>query len=704
LTKALIARAYLEVDLHMDRVRKALSTFLLEDFSPAYLGLAQGARNHLNRFQRFLHNFYTDKHGYWPPLSYASPFPKALYKSIFYDFKSLYDLLVDTQSYTDFASQKPASGGICVLQIVDQFNTRHKFTAQVHPLPLLPNDIKSQKPTKSLSSTSRNNKPRDPNAVLLAATNGLNAKAYDTKIIQEYIQFERTYATGVTRREDKISMADARKINWLLIYGTLQYLTSALRAPSAVRDTESPEYPLCCLIAGQTSWNARTSMAVVSSISPATVSGTMIDYFDGAQHALIQPDCLRDDYFAPETQARCSPCETVTPFKITLPLRQPSMRSLASLTSPSPLSSRRNSLTLKPIAHCIVNVQGYSGGVVHPESSAQISPEQGNATKSSCPPELGVSQQHNEEASSSEPQAVNAPARRAAMNVLGLGHSRKRTPLLNTLLLDQMVANTNSAAAEDAMSRSDSTGSTNSSVWSNSDSAASSKSTCTSTDGERQPTYKTSKSEHSGLLGGLVSIDGTRVSLEMSENGSFTSSHPQANVHPLLREQTPQQGEFCFDFDDTAREAAKQAMYTGPIGLAVSALPPHAASSSQNPSSLSATSPTLKKSTCVTAVPVVDSASEINPNPRRRGRGLDIFAGLVAAPGELRDRYNLAMKRSGSLNLKTNQQGEPCYGIQSNALPPTVTKTSHASKGSSLRERIRHDDVRKERRMSSFWQ
>jgi hypothetical protein len=686
----------------MDRVRKALGTFLLEDFSPTHLGLVQGARNHLNRFQRFLHNFYTDKYGYWPPLNHASPFPKALYKSIFYDFKSLYDLLVDTQSYTDFASQKPASGGICVLQIVGQFDTRHKFTAQVHPLPLLPNDTKAQKPTKSLSSAARNNKPRDPNAVLLAATNVLDAKAYDTNIIQEYIQFERTHATGVTRREDRISMADARKINWLLIYGTLQYLTSALRAPSAVRDTESPEYPLCCLIAGQTSWNARTSMAVLSSVSPAT-PGTMIDYFDGAQHASIQPDCLRDDYFAPETQARCSPSETVAPFKITLPLRQPSMRSFGPLTSPSPLSSRRNSLTTKPVAQRVVNVQSYGGSLTHPESSVQTSSEQGNVTKPSCSPELEVSQQQNEEASWSEPQAVNAPARKAANDVTGLGHSRKRTPLLNTLLLDRMVANTNSAATEDAMSRSDSTGSTNSSVWSNSNSAASSKSTCTSTDGERQLTYKTSKSEHSGLLGGLVSIDGTRVSLEMSENGSFMSSHPQANVHPLLREQSPQQEGFCFNFDDTAREAAKQAMYTGSIGLAISAPPSHAASS-QNPSSLSATSSTAKKSTGVTSVPVTDSASETDVNPRRRGRGLDIFAGLVAAPGELRDRYNLAMKRSGSLNIKTKQQKAPCYGTQSNPQTPTVTKTSHASKGSPLRERIRHDDVRKERRMSSFWQ
>jgi hypothetical protein len=680
---------------------KALSTFLLDDFSPTYLGLARGARNHLSRFQRFLHNFYTDKFGYWPP-SRAASFPKALYKSMFYDFKSLYDLLVDSQSCNDIASQKPASGGFCVLQNIDQFNKRHKFTAQMHPLPLLPKDTKSQKPVRSVSSASRN-RPRDTNAILLAATNGLDAKAYDTKIIQDYIQFERTYATGATQREDKVSMVDARKVSWLLIYGTLQYLTSALRAPSAVRDTESPEYPLCCLVAGQTSWNTRTSMAV-SSISPATMPGTPSDYFDEAQHTSIQPDCRRSDYFAPRAQGRCSPNETVAPSKMNLPLRQPSLRSFAPLASLSPLGSRRNSLTSNTVPHRAIIVQGYGDGLINPESSVQPSLENGNVAQPFCSPELGASQQANEEISWLEPQVVDASARKAESNVAGPSHSRKRTPLLNTLQLEQLVANTDSEAIQDVMSRSDSTSSTGSSVWSNADSSASSKTTCTSTDGEQQRTYKTSTADHSGLLGGLVSIDGTRVSLEMSESGPSTASHPQADIHPLLREPPPPEGEFCFGFNDKALEAAIQATYAGSIGLAISAPASQAASPPQIASSLLSAPATSKKHTCITAVPVADLALEAGAIPRRKGRGLDIFSGLVAAPSELRDRYNLAMKRSGSLSTKTNQQGDMHYGTQSKAQPPTVTKTSHATKGSSLRERIRPNDGKKERRMSSFWQ
>ena len=112
----------------------ALSTFLQEDFSPAYLGLTDAARNHLSRFRRFLHDFYTDKFGYWPPPRGVT-FPKALYKSMFYDFKSLYDYLVDSTSTADISSQKPASGGICVLQNVLNFDKRQNFCSLPHPLP-----------------------------------------------------------------------------------------------------------------------------------------------------------------------------------------------------------------------------------------------------------------------------------------------------------------------------------------------------------------------------------------------------------------------------------------------------------------------------------------------------------------------------------------------------------------------------------------
>jgi hypothetical protein len=641
-------------------VTRALSTFLRDDFSPTHLGLSQGARNHLNQFRQFLQQFYVKKFGYWPPLDNASPFPKALYKSMFYDFQNLYSLLVDTQSCNDIAAQGPASGGICVLQNVDYFNKRHKFTAQEHPLPILPKDVVSQKSTRSPSSVAHQKKTWDTAAVLLVATNKLDANVTNSKLVQAYLQFERTHATSSALREDKISLADARKIRWLLLYGTLQYLTSVLGAPSAVRDTESAEYPLCCLVAGQSSWNASTPLATPVRI-PSTAPGANDDYFGGTQSPSIQPDCQREDYFAANDSGRRGNVESSASLKAHLPSRQSSTRSFASLASLSRRTSRRNSSTLNPPAHCAIIVHGYGDGLnqATKPGTTQTTSESDDAVK---PPGSTTAE---------EPGATAKVITQSGVR----SHTRNRTPLLDSSQLDQIIAGTSSEASNDFMSRSDSTSSVGSSVWTDGGSAASSKS---SADMERQHVYKTSTAEHHGLLGGLVSVDGTRVSLDLPENRRSTVSPPHRDVHPLLREACVQEDGFVFDFGAQNPEVAEPTTDpAGLVGLAFSASP----------------SPPLDKMSS----PQTDAA------PRRKSRSSDIFSGLITAPSDLFDRYNNAIKRLESSSINTTQYGDMSNGSKSDIQPPTVTKTSHATKMSSLRNRVWNDDGKKEKRMSLTW-
>ncbi|KAF2031228.1 hypothetical protein EK21DRAFT_63446, partial [Setomelanomma holmii] len=491
LTKALIGRAYLELNSHLERVTKALRTFLEDDFSPAHLGVAEGARSHLNRFQRFLHQFYVEKFGYWPPPRSAARFPKALYKSMFFDFQSLYDLLVDNQSSTDLASQKPASGGICVLQNVGHFDKRNKFTPQPHPLPLLPSQAESQKTARSLSSASSHKKMRDTHyksAALLVATNHLNPDIMKSKIVQSYLEFERSYGANSSHRDEKIATTDARKVRWLVIYGTLQYLRSALRAPNGVRDTESPEYPLCCLIAGQSSWNAETPVSTPPVRSPTGAPHASEDYFGPSATASfsIEPDCHREDYFTSQTSTSS-------------PIRQSSTRSFGPLSSLSARSSRRNSTILKPTSHCAIIVHGYGDGLnqalMDPLSKTMSGLESANlsrpVSKSGLSGEAGTG-------------SASLVTKTAPMDLCNPTpkHSRTRTPLLHTFQLDLVVPVTAVETANDSMCRSDSTSSIGSSVWTDGGSATSSKS---SADSERQQFYKTSTAAHSGLLGGLIS-------------------------------------------------------------------------------------------------------------------------------------------------------------------------------------------------------
>ncbi|XPS71501.1 hypothetical protein M3J07_003680 [Ascochyta lentis] len=543
LTKALITRAYLEVDIHLGQVMVALSKFLDEDFSPAYLGLTPGARSHLDRFRRFLHSFYVKKFGYWPPPR-GSAFPKALYKSMYFDFQNLYFFLVDTNSTTDLALQGPASGGICVLQNVDNFDKRHRFTPQPHPLPLVPDyaestkKMESQKALRQLTLASQHTKANNVqtiSAALAAATNTQDPAVINSNIVQEYIHFERTYSSTLNQRDEKVSVVDARKVRWLLIYGTLQYLVSALRAPKEVRDTETADYPLCCLVAEHSSWPGSSQVStpsVISATSAANVPQTIDTYLNGSQSNFnsIQPDCHREDYFSSRTTSIRNSVEVPAPLRISTPLSYPPTRSFGSI-SLSGRSSRRNSLKLKPAHHCEIIVHGYGNGLNEATTS---SPTQ-NLTRSAS-----VSESHRSSASVLpegagpdtswiRPKSPPVPQTRTSSLSKARRHARTRTPLLDANQLEQFFGSAVTSEQTD-MSRSDSTSSHGSQVWSES-SAISSES---SADGECQERHSTAV-EDSGLLGGLVSLDNTPVptprTRSLVKTRSPASPPPPLNAH-----------------------------------------------------------------------------------------------------------------------------------------------------------------------------
>jgi hypothetical protein len=708
LTKALITRAYLELDIHLGRASHALSSFLEEDFSPAHLGLAEGARSHLSRFQRFLHQFYVDKFGYWPPRKSASPFPKALYSSMFYDFQSLYDLLVDTQSSTDLASQRPASGGICVLQNICHFDKRHKFKAQPHPLPLLPSRSEPQKTARSLSSVSSHKKMHDAHsksAALFAATNGLDPNIMKSKIVQAYMEFERTYGARSRHGEEKVTSVDARKIRWLVIYGTLQYLHSALRAPNGVRDTESAEYPLCCLIAGQSSWNAETPALTPSVKTPAGAPHLSDDYFGSSAEMSfsIQPDCHREDYFTSQTPVRRNST------MLAPPTRQASTRSFGPLSALSARSSRRNSTVLKPISHCAIIVHGYGDGL-NQASSHTSTPTMTNSNSPTLSRSASVSGPKEEACADLSPlgtPAAPADSLKTNPKATSTCHTRTRTPLLHTFQLDQVASTVGTEAANDLMSRSDSTSSMGSSVWTDGGSAASSKS---SADSDRQQFYKTSTAAHSGLLGGLVSVDGNRVSLDSPGLVAPMAPLSQMDIHPLLRTPPIEQKQgFQFDFGDHSVEATTSKGTTFAVSTAFPAPPSpplQASSIAQTTSSARTMSLTSEKTILASQSSRATLSLAAENTSRKKKRSSDIFSGLVSTSNELRDRYNSAIKRLENTNNTSTHYGDLGSSSKPTSNPPTVTKTSHASKTPSLRSRIWHDDAKdekKDRWKSSLW-
>lgn len=513
----------------------ALSKFLDEDLSPAYLGLTPGGRSHLDRFRRFLHTFYVKKFGYWPPPR-GSTFPKALYKSMYFDFQNLYDFLVDTNSTTDFALQGPASGGICVLQNVDSFDKRHKFTPRPHPLPLIPSyaetskRMESQKALRQLTLACQHNKVnhvQTTSLALAAATNNQDAAITSSNIIQEYIHFERTYSSTLNQRDEKVSVVDARKVRWLLIYGTLQYLVSALRAPSEVRDTETADYPLCCLLPEQSSWPGSSQMSTPSAASAVNIPQAIDEHLNNSpsDFSSIQPDCHREDYFSSRKSSVRHSVEIPAPLRISTPTSYPPTRAFGSI-SLSGRSSRRNSLKLKPSSHCEIIVRGYGHGL---NKTTTSSPTQSLSRSGSASDSLPSSTSVLPEAAGPEtswirPRSPPVPQPRTSSLANARRHARTRTPLLDAAHIESFFGSAATAEQID-MNRSDSTSSHGSQVWSET-SAVSSES---STDGEHQDRHITSV-EESGLLGGLVSVDNTPVPTPRTR--SLVRAKPSASSPP----------------------------------------------------------------------------------------------------------------------------------------------------------------------------
>lgn len=321
MSKALITRAHLEMDLRLEHAGKALGNFLEDDMSGSYLGLGQDARVHLERFRSFLHSFYVQKYGYWPPPQknrHSKALPKSIYRTMYFEIRNLYEYLVDPTSSDSFQSSRPAEGGICVLQNIKTFDKRHKYATLPHALPLLPQlprDMAGHKihglAKLFASKQLRLERRVAASAALSAATNPSNVAVMECRLVREYLKFEKTWSMN---EEERITCADARKVRWILVYAMLQTLVSVTRAPKEVRDTEDVEYPLCCQIAGTPPWNLGKrpqpldkDVAAINTYSPSPIIS-------------IKPDI--DDYFTPKPASspiiKAQPAITL-PHKISIP-------------------------------------------------------------------------------------------------------------------------------------------------------------------------------------------------------------------------------------------------------------------------------------------------------------------------------------------------------------------------------------------------
>ncbi|GJC86021.1 hypothetical protein ColLi_08859 [Colletotrichum liriopes] len=258
-TKTLIRRARTDMNARLSKAGGMLKTFLEDELSETHLGLPAGGRAHLDRFRAFIRSFYATKLGHYPPISADSQsstiFDPKVLGIMRKDFQAAYELLVDESFTSAESSPILAQGGICTFQSVNEFDRRSKFESLRHPLPLLPEPAGAQSGRRVslqwLANSSRGDKLKPDqrlvaHSALIKAMNMRDQELLENDFVRAYRKFEEDSVSPLSRvdKVEKISLVDARKVRWILIYAIYQALRSCTQAPPEVRDSEKADYHL----------------------------------------------------------------------------------------------------------------------------------------------------------------------------------------------------------------------------------------------------------------------------------------------------------------------------------------------------------------------------------------------------------------------------------------------------------------------------
>lgn len=129
------------------------------------------------------------------------------------------------------------------------------------------------------------------------ATNRDSVFVMENDLVMAYRQFEGNLAV---RCEDKVSVVEARKVRWILVYGMLQMLMSITQSPPEVRDAVNAPYPLCVLTEGCPPWDNATPEFITPPpkyglLQPPSLNLALTT--PPTPQTTLQPDCEFQDYF-----------------------------------------------------------------------------------------------------------------------------------------------------------------------------------------------------------------------------------------------------------------------------------------------------------------------------------------------------------------------------------------------------------------------
>ena len=405
------------MDSRLYKASDMLRNFFDDELSDAHLGIPPGPRAHLERFRSFLLSFYTSKLGYYPP----QEFDHELYCLMRDDFEALYELLMDTTYSSSETLPSVAVGGICTLQLIQAFDVENGYEPLEHPLPLLPQHAGASR-TKSVGRMLllRGDRPtlgqRLTTHVALANASNWHEDAFRNDLVRAYRRFEEDSVAAPNRgdRQEKVSVLDARKVRWILVYAIYQALRSVTDVPVEVGDDLDAPYHLAVSVDDLPPWQHTQAMPAllrrqtdeaVAASSGEVCWGDAEVPSSAAGRIEIRPDV---DYFAlthrtrPEAPRnnRSDSMPVVSAGGPAVPLRSSSLTQALSRSSTfrrsmmlfKPLSTApsSSSLSSRPAYHEIL-VHGYGNGTndvnfddssVPPLPSSELMATRSNSTGS----------------------------------------------------------------------------------------------------------------------------------------------------------------------------------------------------------------------------------------------------------------------------------------------------------------------------------
>jgi hypothetical protein len=380
----MITRARLEMDIRLDRVAKSLTTFFDTDLSGSYLGLTLTAKGHMDRFRSFLHAYHIEIHGFWPPSGFDSSFAlrRSLYRSMYVEFRALYQHLVDMESTPSLRHNKSMVGGICTLQNIRAFDTRYKLETLPHPLPLLPSSPEPSGPLGFTLKKRRVEREARHAALLKSLINASNRDSELTRsrLVRRYNQFEKE---TILDDFDPFNHIEGRKVRWILIYAVFQILASVISAPKEVVDTQGLSYPLCCQRPRTMPWvigskNSSLPSSAASSIKTMNgvgkgLNGRMqelrpdVDYLT-SQRNISSASLTTASLSTAETRSTSSATSSPATTTTSRTSRPPSLlrflqKRKPSSTDPTTKSTSKSSARPKNVQFNEILVYGYGNGL-----------------------------------------------------------------------------------------------------------------------------------------------------------------------------------------------------------------------------------------------------------------------------------------------------------------------------------------------------